>query len=106
MRKPIDQLTSMDAQREKTILGSLLQDGGAAFEQCLRLRPEMFAIAEHRLLFRRITEHLAAQTDIDELSLMDILQTCGEWWQISDGLAGLAELSAGVPRNAMLGQHT
>lgn len=101
----IDQINAIDAQREKTIFGSLLLDGGAAMEQCLRLRPEMFGIIEHRLLFRRITGHLANFSDIDPLRLKDILESRGEWSQVSDGLAGIVDLTLGVPRSAMLGQH-
>jgi replicative DNA helicase len=100
-----EEFNGIDLHREKTILGALLLDGQTAMEQCLRLRPEMFGVSEHRLLFRTIIERLQDHEYVDALTLRDILQSRGQMGEIAGGIAALSDLSTTVPRRSALGHH-
>jgi replicative DNA helicase len=100
-----DEFNGMDLHRERTVIGALLLDGLAAMEQCSRLRPEMFGIREHRLLYRTITEYLQTHETVDCFIVWDILKGRGQSSEIARGIASLSDLTTSVPKLSNLGHH-
>jgi replicative DNA helicase len=84
---------------ERVVLGSLLTDGMAAMEQCLRLHAQMFYLPAHQVLFRELQRLAGDGRDWNEVSIGEVLQERKLFADVtgSNGVAYLHDLANATP---------
>lgn len=93
---------------EKTILGAILLDNEAFFDDSVELEPDDFSLDSHRRIYLRMTEILfglvEGATHVDIVTLAHELDRNHELKAVG-GVAYLASLTEGLPRRPVIEEY-
>lgn len=92
----------VNAEAERLVLGALLFDMGAFDRVADKLKPEHFAVAEHRAVYAEIQAQAMACKAFDALTVADALRQSGIDLEFLNGLLHSVSSAANVRRHAQI----
>jgi replicative DNA helicase len=93
----IERPLPQNPEAERSVLGAILLDNHALNMAVEKLKPEDFALDQHRRIFVQMIELAEAQQAIDLVTLSDLLSRKGEL-ESAGGAAYISQLIDGVPK--------
>jgi hypothetical protein len=94
-----------DPDVEKTILGSIMRDGPAAFKQCAGLQAEIFYLESHQRIWRKLAALIAEGVEEPHIDLLAARLTQSNELKMIGGCAYLASLTEMLPRGMKITHH-
>lgn len=97
-----------NVEAERTVLGSILLDNAAFFDDSIDLEAEDFSLDSHRRIFKAMNDILfglvEGATHVDIITLSNQLLNRGEIEAVG-GVAYLASLTEGLPRRPVIDEY-